>query len=306
MIRIRFALICLFVLFPTLLSAQDEDPTPIKIDSSIVVVNVTVTDTKGKQVSGLKRSQFKLLIDGKEHEISSFAAESTPFAVVILLDTSGSMEQRVSLARSAAIQFLDGLRIDDFVSVYNFDSKISQVQDFSSSRDLQPRVYDLKAEGITLLNDAIYEAAAALAKRPEKRKAIVILSDGGDTGSRRSAEKALKAALSADAAIYTVDMSPNENERQMSQKEKTEKLQNQGVLKNFAAKSGGTFVPAPGGFALRESFKNIVAELGKQFTLVFEPDAKMLDGKWHKIEVKIENPELIVRTREGFNTQKPK
>jgi Ca-activated chloride channel family protein len=297
--KVRFALVCLLMFFPVLSSAQDEDDSPIKVDSSIVVVNATVSDKKGKQVAGLKKSQFKLFVDGKEREISSFAAEETPFAVVILLDTSGSMEQRVSLARSAAIQFLDGLRINDVVAVYNFDSEISMVQDFSNSRDIYPSVYDLKAEGNTLLNDAIYQASELLGKRTEKRKAIVVLSDGMDTRSKRSAEKVLKSALAVDAAIYTVDMSSPETKVR-------ERIESQGILKNFAEKTGGSFVAAPGGAALREAFKNIVAELGKQFTLVFEPGDKMLDGKYHKIEVKMDNPELVARTREGFNAQKSK
>jgi Ca-activated chloride channel family protein len=304
--KIRFALVCMLLAFPVLLIAQDEDDTPIKVDSSIVVVNATVSDKKGTQISGLKKSQFKLLVDGKEREISAFAAEETPFAVVILLDTSGSMEQRVSLARSAAIQFLGGLRTDDMAAVYNFDSEMSMVQDFSNSRDIYPTVYELKADGQTLLNDSVFAASELLVNRAEKRKAIVILSDGADTVSRRSAEKALKAALSADAVIYAVDMSPSEKETQLNQKEKIDIIRNQKILKNFAEKSGGTFVATPGGAALREAFKNIVAELGKQFTFVFEPDEKMLDGKWHKIEVKAENTEWVVRTREGFNAKKSK
>ena len=302
--KIRLALICLLFL-PILSSAQDDD-TPIKVDSSIVVANATVSDKKGKQVTGLKKSQFKLFVDGKEREISSFTAEETPFAVVILIDTSGSMEGRVSMARSAAIQFLSGLRTDDMVAVYNFDSEISMVQDFSNSRDIYPTVYELKADGMTVLNDAVYRASELLSKRTEKRKAIVVLSDGADTISKFSAEKALKAALVADAAIYTVDMFPDPKQQQLNEREKLEKIKSQVVLKKFAEKSGGTYVSSPGGEALREAFKNIVAELSKQFTFVFEPDEKMLDGKWHKIEVKVDNPELIVRTREGFNAKKAK
>jgi Ca-activated chloride channel family protein len=304
--KFRFALICMLIFFPVLLVAQDEDDTPLNVDSSIVVVNATVSDKKGKQVTGLKKSQFKLFVDGKEREITSFAAEETPFAVVILLDTSGSMEQRVTLARAAAIQFLGGLRVDDVVAVYNFDSKISKVQDFSNSRDIYPSVYELKADGMTLLNDAVYKASELLAKRTEKRKAIVVLSDGIDTISKFSADKALKAALAADAVVYTVDMFPDAKQGQLSETQKLEKVKSQGVLKKFAEKSGGTYVSSPGGEALREAFKNIVAELGRQVTFVFEPGEKMLDGKWHKIEVKTENPDLFVRTREGFNTQKPK
>lgn len=295
--KVRLALICLLFL-PILCSAQDDD-TPIKVDSSIVVANATVSDKKGKQVTGLKKSQFKLFVDGKEREISSFTAEETPFAVVILIDTSGSMEGRIAMARSAAIQFLSGLRADDMVAVYNFDSEISMVQDFSNSRDIYPTVYELKAEGWTVLNDAVFAAAETLAGRGEKRKAIVLLSDGGDTRSKRNAEKALKAALSVDAAIYTVDMSSADTKM-------SDRVLMQSVLKRYSEKTGGTFVATPGGIALREAFKNIVAELSKQFTFVFEPDEKMLDGKWHKIEVKTENPDYVVRTREGFNAKKSK
>ncbi|HEX9961875.1 MAG TPA: VWA domain-containing protein [Pyrinomonadaceae bacterium] len=276
--------------------AQDDDDI-IKVDSSIVVVNAMITDAKGKPVSGLKQNQFKLFVDGAEQEIISFTTESTPFAAVILLDTSGSMEQRVSLARSAAMQFLDGLRADDLTAIYNFDSKVSLIQDFSNSRDIAPNAFDLKATGMTVLNDAIYKAAQELSKRPEKRRAIIVLSDGADTRSARSADKALKAALSADITIYTVDMSSVETNGK-------EKFQNQGVLKNFAEKSGGKFIPTPGGIAMREAFKNIVAELGRQYTLSFQPPEAKNDGKWHAIDLKHSNPELTIRTRKGYNAPK--
>ncbi|MBA3334270.1 MAG: VWA domain-containing protein, partial [Acidobacteria bacterium] len=177
-------------------SAQD-DLDIIKVESSLVVLNATIIDDKGKSVSGLKQSQFKVLEDGKEQAVIFFEAERTPFAAAILLDTSGSMESRVSMARSAAINFLDGLRIEDAVAIYNFDTKVSLVQNFSGSRDIAHTVYELKAGGMTVLNDAIYKAAEELAARSEKRKAIIVLSDGADTKSKYSADKALKAALAA-------------------------------------------------------------------------------------------------------------
>src|SRR4051812_33882984 len=146
--------------------AQGDDV--IRVDSAVVVVNAAVTDAKGVAVGGLKDKQFSIFEDGVEQKISSFGAESTPFAAVILLDTSGSMEERVSLARSATIEFLYGLRSDDVAEIYNFDSKVRQIQDFSNQRDLRDSFYDLKADGNTVLNDAVYQAAADLSKRPEK------------------------------------------------------------------------------------------------------------------------------------------
>src|SRR5688572_33045900 len=99
----------LFVSFPTF--AQDDDV--VTVDSSVVVVNATITDATGRHVPGLKQNHFTIVENGVQQDINFFAAEETPFAAVILLDTSGSMEQRVSMARSAAIRFLDGLREND-------------------------------------------------------------------------------------------------------------------------------------------------------------------------------------------------
>src|SRR6476620_11122233 len=120
-----------------------KDDEVIKVDAPIVVVNASVLDASGKTVSGLTQKQFTALEDGVVQPIASFTAESTPFAAIILLDTSGSMEERVSMARSAAINFLAGLRTDDFAAIYRFDSQIKQVQDFSNSRDIAESVFDL-------------------------------------------------------------------------------------------------------------------------------------------------------------------
>jgi len=296
--RFGIILLCAFML-ANFASAQTDDE-PIKVDSSVVIVNATITDAKGKPVSGLKKNQFQIFEDGKEQPIEFFDSEKTPFAAVILLDSSGSMEQRVSLARSAAIQFLDRLRTDDVTAIYNFDSKISLVQDFSNSRDIYEGVFDIKANGMTILNDAIYKASEELAKRPEKRRAIIVLSDGADTRSGRSADKALKAALAANATIYTVDMSSMESGNTR------ERMQNQGVLKNFAEKTGGKFVATPGGQAMREAFKGIVDELGIQYTLGYQPTNAAKDGKWRAIELKTSKTDLTIRTRKGYNAPKEK
>ena len=173
--------------------AQQENDI-ISVDSSLVLLNAAILDASGKHVSGLQQKHFKILENGAPQEISFFSSEETPFAAVLLLDTSGSMEERVSMARSAAIRFLDGLRPDDSAAIYRFDSKVSLVQEFSGSRDIIEKIFDLKADGMTALNDAIVKAANDLSKRPEKRRAVVVLSDGEDTISRHSASKALKAA----------------------------------------------------------------------------------------------------------------
>jgi VWFA-related protein len=276
--------------------AQGEEEV-VRVDSSLVILNATITDLEGRPVSGLLRDRFSVFEDGVEQKIEFFSAEETPFAAVILIDTSGSMEGRVSMARSAAIRFLAGLRGEDVSSIYHFDSKITLVQEFSDLRDIDERVFELRARGMTALNDAIVKAAEDLSKRVEKRRAIIVLSDGADTYSRRSSEYALKAVQNVDAVIYTVDMSAMDGGRQM---------QNTAVLKNFAEKTGGRFIATPGGALMRQAFEQIVAELGTQYTIAYDPKNAAKDGKWRSIELRVARKNLYIRTRKGYNAPKSK
>src|SRR5687767_4747233 len=173
--RSRFPAVLLLLFVASISAVSQDDDEIVKVDSSVVVLNATIVDGNGRHVPGLKQNQFTILENSVEQDIHFFAAEETPFAAVILLDTSGSMEQRVSLARSAAIRFLDGLRETDNTEIYRFDSKVSLVQKFSNSRDVSDKLFDLKSEGMTALNDAVFQAAQDLATRPEKRRAIIVL-----------------------------------------------------------------------------------------------------------------------------------
>ncbi|MGD9589623.1 MAG: VWA domain-containing protein [Pyrinomonadaceae bacterium] len=289
-------LIAALFAFAQFLSAQDENEV-IKVESATVLINTTVFDRDGKAVGGLARDQFSVFENGTRQEISYFSAADTPFAAVILIDSSGSMESRISMARAAAINFLDGIRESDNVAIYRFASKVELVQDFSGSRDISERIFDIKADGMTALNDSIFKAAEQLKNREEKRRAIVVLSDGEDTFSGRSADRALRAALEAGALIYTIDMSAIEDSSRR-------RMQNQGVLKNFAEKSGGRFIATPAGAALREAFKTIVEELGVQYTLGYEPIDQKKDGKWRAIEVRSARPNLTIRARKGYTAAK--
>jgi Ca-activated chloride channel family protein len=293
------ALLAISLLLPFARAGQSQDDDDVvRVNTDLVVVNVTVTDGVGKYASGLRRADFKLVEDGREQKISSFGAEETPFAAAVLLDFSGSMEKRVSMARAAAIRFLDGLRAEDVAAVYKFDSKIEQLQDYSPSRDLAPLAFGMRAEGMTVLNDAIVRAAEDLALRPEKRRAIVVLSDGYDTRSSASMDKALATAFHAGVTIYTVDMS------QLETSSAPARARAAGALRNFAEKSGGRYIPTPGGQALREAFDSILKELGNQYTLAYRPTNQARDGRFRKIEVQLSRPELTARTRKGYRAPK--
>jgi Ca-activated chloride channel family protein len=275
----------------------DDDDDVVRVESDLVVLNVTVTDKQGRYVHKLARPEFKVFEDGREQAVSLFSVEETPFAAAILLDTSGSMETRLTLARAAAIRFLEGMREEDVASVYNFYSEVEQLQDFSPGRDLPPVAYQLHSVGMTALNDAVVRAAKDLALRPEKRHAVILLTDGLDTKSAATAEKALNAALAANATIYTVDMID-------PQAKAMEKMQAAGALKYFASKSGGRYISSPGGQALDKAFEEIREELSNQYTLGYRPLNRARDGRWRKIELKLSRPELNARTRDGYRAPK--
>lgn len=276
-------------------------PTPaeqddvVRVSTDLVVINVTVLDKNGKFVTGLKRGDFEIFEDGTPQKISTFSAEETPFAAAILLDTSGSMETRLSLGRSAAIRFLDGLRDEDVAAVYSFDTKVEQWSDFSPGRDLPQRVYGLKTRTLTALNDAIVRAADDLAKREEKRRAIVVLSDGGENYSHASADKALDRASTVGATIYGANMSEEGPNRDLT---------GAAILKNLTDKSGGRYIDAPGGLALRDSFASIAEELGHQYTIGYRPTNHAHDGKWRTVQVKLSKPDVTARARKGYRAPK--
>jgi len=278
-------------------------PTPaeqddvVRVSTDLVVVNVTVLDKNGKFVPGLKRADFEVFEDGTPQRISTFSAEETPFAAAILLDTSGSMESRLTLGRSAAIRFLDGLRDEDVAAVYSFDTKVEQWSDFSPGRDLPQRVYGLKSRTMTALNDAIVRAADDLGKREEKRRAIVVLSDGGENFSHASSDKALDRASLANATIYGANM---------AEQGPTRDLAGAAILRNLTEKSGGRYIDAPGGLDLRDSFASIAEELGHQYTIGYRPTNHAHDGKWRTVQVKLSKPDVTVRTRKGYRAPKDK
>ena len=300
MLRTILFLLAVVCINAVVVVAQDDDV--IRTNTDLVVLNITVTDKTGQYVKGLKASDFKVYEDGVEVQpnmMASFSLQESPYAAVVLLDSSGSMEARFSLARSAAIRFLDGLRPEDVAAVYRFDTKVERVQEFSGGRDLAPIAYAIHAKGMTTLNDAIVEASKTLAERPEVRKAIVVLSDGMDTFSKATGEKAVESALAVGASIYAVDMSSLEVAG-------TSGRQSALSLKSFAEKTGGRFVSTPGGPALRDAFTGIADELGHQYTISYRPMNKKRDGKWRTLEVKlVGHDDLTVRTRKGYRAPKP-
>jgi Ca-activated chloride channel family protein len=271
----------------------------ISMETNLIVVNVTVTDALEKYVSGLKLEDFKILEDTAPQRILELTVEDAPFAAAILLDASGSMGNKLSLARAACGNFLSELRDGDMVAVYSFSGfKVKTLQDFSESREAPEAVWDMNARDETPLYDAIVKAADALAERPERRRAIIVISDGGDTKSKASIDEATRKTMEANALIYAVDMS----DRAVFKSDR--KDNGAEVMKMLAAKTGGRFIATPGGAQLRDAFAGTVEELRRQYTLTYDSTNEKRDGKWRAIEVRLGQPGLNVRARQGYYARK--
>ncbi len=290
----------LLLLLPGSLLVVAQDPVKpggdtISVETNLVVVNVAVRDQRQRHVGDLRVGEFRILEDAVNQRILSFEHEEGGFAVAILLDASGSMDRKLSLVRSACSSFIEGIRDGDSFSIHSFgDGKVRLLQNFTDIRDLPDGLWDLQARGKTPLYDAIVEAASQLSRRPERRRAILIVSDGADTESRASLDQAVRRAVEAQLALYAVEISDQSVFGTAGQESGA------GILKSLAEKTGGRFFRTPGGARLREAFAETVDELRHQYTLTYASTNEEHNGKWRGIEVQIDRPDLRLRTRQGY------
>ena len=303
-------LIALVVVTPVLSGniSQDKKPKqdpqredePVQLHSDLVVVNLIVTDEKGQYAHGLSAAEFKVKEDDAPQPIDSLLAEEASFAAAILIDTSGSMDYKFGLVRAAAASFIDHIRENDQVAVYGFNDKIRQFQDFSDLRDISEYVWDAKAENDTRLYDCADEAITALEKRTEKRKAVLVISDGWDTTSRKASfDSVMKKSLARGITIYSIDL-VDDSVRMGSGSAVLGLRRGQSEMKEFASQTGGRYLHTPQGDKLEEAFKGIVDELRNQYTLTYYSTNKKRDGRWRKLNVAVTRPGLSTRTRKGY------
>jgi VWFA-related protein len=280
---------------------QGKDDDTISLETTVVVLNVSVRDAASKHVAGLRENDFKILEDKAPQKVTSFSMEETPLAAVVLLDVSRSMESRMSFARSACSQFAAGIREGDVVAIYSFGgTKVRKLQDFTEVRDVNPLVWETNADGLTPLYDGLVKAIEELGKRPELRRAIILVSDGSDSSSRASFDQAMKLALAQHVMIFSVNL----NESAFN----GGSVRDNGadIMKTLALKTGGRFIPTPGGSKLREAFAETIEDLRMLYTITYEPTNSKQDGKWRTVDVQTKQPGLVVRTRQGYYAAKRK
>jgi VWFA-related protein len=297
----------------------------ISVSTTEVMLPVTVRDREGQLVSALTRKDFRVFEDGREQPLSDLALRQVPVDVVLMVDASSSVSGNLEDFRRAVEGFAQKLAPEDRVSLIKFDDRIELLQDWTQSRVQLRRSLQRIAPGMfTRFNDALYLAAHDQLAHTQRRHAIIVLTDGIDSGrGTTSLEAALRALLEAQATVYVV--SNTEIERVRKQREldsllaatpsvvqfnrlQVEDLReglrvlgaSEGNLARLTAATGGRLYKPASFNALDATYAEVADELRHQYALYYTPLDKTRDGRFRRVRVETSNSELQVSSRIGY------
>ncbi len=254
-----------------------------------VILWASVRDKKDRLVMGLGRESFRVLEEGKEQAIQEFASEDRPVTLAILLDTSGSMKDRMKEVHAAAGDFVDQLKPEDRALVIAFDEKVFLLEDLTADHDaLKEAITSTEAIGGTAIYDALHAAFRKLRSIPG-RKAIILLSDGDDTSSQFGYDRILEEAKAQNVLIYGIGLDVGLLD-----------LGRRNVLKEFSEMTGGSAYFVSHASDLADVYRQIADELRKQYYLTYSTSNKTWDGRWIEVRIESKTPDLEVRARRGF------
>jgi Ca-activated chloride channel homolog len=282
--------------------AREQQP-PFRAGIELVSLNVTVTDGAQKYVTDLTADDFSVFEDGVKQDVTFFNRTNLPIALALLLDTSASMETKLTTAQEAAVGFARRLRPQDLAEVIDFDSRVVVLQGFSNNAgELEQAIRKTSAGGSTSLYNAVYIALKDLKKAVAKntedihRQAIVVLSDGEDTSSLLPFEEVLDLAKRSETAIYAIGLRNTEGPSTSMKGFKEAEF----VLRQFAQETGGrAFFPNQIG-DLAAIYIQIADELSSQYTVGYTSKNQRRDGAWRRIVVRIGRPNATARTKQGY------
>ena len=283
--------------------AAPDQPT-FRAGVEVVSLNVTVTERDGRFVSGLPQEAFSVFEDGVKQDVIFFSGTQLPTALGLLVDTSASMNEKLPVAQQAAIGFIERMRADDILTIVDFDSRAEILQGFTSDQArLATAIRRTTAGGSTSLYNAVYIALnefkkirAASAQNEVRRQAIVVLSDGEDTSSLVPFEEVLELAKRTEVAIYAIGLKDGAPRgRPMGGFSESDF-----VLKQFAQETGGKafFVTNPDDLA--GIYGAVADELAAQYTVGYASRNQRRDGRWRRVVVRVERPNTIARTKQGY------
>jgi Ca-activated chloride channel family protein len=272
---------------------------PLTTQTEMTLVNVTVTDPYGRLVTGLEQENFRVFEDGSEQEIMKFSSEDVPVSIGVIFDMSGSMSDKIDKSRLAAVQFFRTANPQDEFFLINFNDRAQLVSPFTESvEELQNRLMYTAAHGMTALFDGIYLGLSQMKGAHNTKKALLIISDGGDNHSRYTETDVRKFVQEADVQIYAIglyepDGGPTPEERE-----------GPALLSELTQMTGGRTFAVHSLNDLPDIATKISMELRNQYVLGYKPSNHTHDGKWRKIKVKLRPPKglppLNVYARTGY------
>jgi Ca-activated chloride channel homolog len=281
-----------------LISALDTHIETIRTQVDLVLVPVTITDPRDRIVTGLESQNFQLYEGTQQQEIKHFSSEDAPVSLGVLLDVSGSMKSKIECAREAVVQFLRAANPQDEFFMITFAETPQLLSDFADTDRAVPGQFLMASpKGRTALLDAIYLGLAKMREAKYRRRALLIISDGGDNHSRYTEGEIRGLAKEADVAIYAIGIFdryfPTEEERLGPE-----------LLYEIAELSGGRSYTIDNPNQLPAVAERVGLELRHQYVLAYRPENSVHDGKWHKIRVCLRLPRglppLHVSAKTGY------
>jgi Ca-activated chloride channel family protein len=276
----------------------DTHTKPLRSDVDLVLVPVTVTDPMDRLVTGLEKKNFEIFEDKEQQQVRHLSAEDAPISVGVLIDMSGSMKDKFDKAKEAVVQFMQTANPDDEFFLIGFSDKPRLLMDFTDSpSEIQNQLVFTAPKGMTALLDAIYMGMSQMRHAKHQRKALLIISDGGDNHSRYSESEIKSAVQEADVQIYGIgiyDQFPRTPEERFGPV----------LLSEITDVTGGRTFVLNNLNDLPDVAAKIGTELRNQYVIAYVPQKKPKDGKWHKIRVKLLPPKglpsLHVHFRRGY------
>ena len=259
----------------------------IKVDVSMTLVNLTVTDPLDRLVTGLEREHFRVFEDGIEQEVLTLSSEDVPVSIGLVFDMSGSMSDKVEKAREAAVQFMRTANPQDQFFLVSFNDRAELTSGFTSSVDeLQNRMMFTASRGRTALLDAIYLGLSQMRGAHNGKRALLIISDGGDNHSRYNESDVKNYLKEADCQLYAIGIFDPIGIRSRT----TEELEGPSLLSEMTEMTGGRVFPVGNLGELPDIAAKIGMELRNQYVLGYKSSNSRPNGAWRKIKVKLRPP----------------
>jgi Ca-activated chloride channel family protein len=273
----------------------------LHLDVDLALVNVTVTDPYNRLVTGLDPDNFRVYEDNVEQEVVTFSSEDVPISIGVIFDMSGSMANKIGKAREAAVQFFKTANPQDEFFLVSFNERAELTSAFTDSvEDLQSRMMLAAPKGRTALLDAIYLGLSQMRGAKNGKRALLILSDGGDNHSRYNESDIKRLVKEADTQLYAIGIFDPLGYRNRT----PEELNGPSLLSEVTEMTGGRVFAVENLNDLPDIASKIGMELRNQYVLGYRPSNKAHDARWRKIKIKLRAPKglppLNVYSKTGY------